>query len=193
MGRNTQWMVRATADQGLRLSPLSTLLLTAQLEGRYEDAGVANLRLKGGVRYYRQQSERRLFFATFDGEYGRHLDRDQQVLLGGDNGLRGYPLRYLGGERRARFSVEQRYFTDWYPFRLFRVGAAAFFDAGRTWGDDGLGPPMTGWHKDVGFGLRLGSSRSGLGNMLHIDLAFPLDGDSSLDNVQFLIETHRAF
>jgi outer membrane protein assembly factor BamA len=187
------WIVAASAEHGLLPADGATLLLATRLQARHEDGGVANLRWESGARFYLQQSERRLFFATLEGEYGKYLDRDQQVLLGGDNGLRGYPLRYLGGDRRARFSVEERWFTDWYPFRLFRVGAAAFFDAGRTWGDDGLGPARSGLLKDVGFGLRLGSSRSGMGNIVHIDLAFPLDGDDTISNVQFLIETHHEF
>ena len=46
---------------------------------------------------------------------------------------------------------------------------------------------------DVGIGLRLGNSRSALGNVLHIDLAFPLNGDRSIKNMQFLVETKRSF
>ena len=88
---------------------------------------------------------------------------------------------------------EQRYFTDWYPFRLFRVGGAVFFDAGRTWGSGSIDTRNEGWLKDVGIGLRLGNSRSGLGNMVHIDVAFPLDGNGNIDNMQFLIETKKSF
>jgi len=29
-------------------------------------------------------------------------------------------------------TVEQRFYTDWYPFRLARIGAAVFGDVGRT-------------------------------------------------------------
>ena len=29
--------------------------------------------------------------------------------------------------------------------------------------------------------------------MLHIDLAFPLDGDDGIDNVQFLIQSRKSF
>jgi hypothetical protein len=47
--------------------------------------------------------------------------------------------------------------------------------------------------RDVGVGLRLGNSRSALGNVLHLDLAFPLDGDSSVHGVQFLVETRKSF
>ena len=47
--------------------------------------------------------------------------------------------------------------------------------------------------KDVGFGLRLGNSRSALGNVIHIDLAFPLNGDPSISKVQLNIEAKRSF
>ena len=47
--------------------------------------------------------------------------------------------------------------------------------------------------KDVGIGLRIGNTRSGLGNIIHVDLAFPLDGDSSISNVQLLVETKQHF
>jgi hypothetical protein len=53
--------------------------------------------------------------------------------------------------------------------------------------------PRRGLLRDFGFGLRLGNSRSALGNVLHIDVAFPLDGDSSINNMQFLIETRKSF
>ena len=96
-------------------------------------------------------------------------------------------------KQRALLTLEQRYFTDWYPFRLFRVGAAAFIDMGRTWGETPLNTPSLGLLKDIGIGLRLGSSRSGLGNIIHIDLAFPLDGDPSISKVQLLVETKQRF
>jgi len=124
---------------------------------------------------------------------GSNLDADQQILLGGDNGLRGYPLRYQSGEGRWLFTAEQRWFTNWYPFQLFNVGAAVFYDMGATWGRDPLGTPSQGLLRDIGFGLRLGSARSALGNVLHIDVAYPLDGDESVKKVQFLIETKKSF
>ena len=119
--------------------------------------------------------------------------RKLQLLLGGDNGLRGYPLRYQAGTARALLTLEQRYYTKWYPFRLFHVGAAAFFDMGRTWGTDVTGLESDGLLKDVGIGLRLGSSRSSFGNVMHIDLAFPLDGGDDIDSVQLLVQTKASF
>ena len=46
--------------------------------------------------------------------------------------------------------------------------------------------------KDVGFGLRLGKTRMG-GGVVHIDLAFPLDGEDDIDDVQLLFKVKRSF
>lgn len=183
----------AKASHGSGSADSAALLLSSSLNGRVESGELRNTVLDGSARYYIRQSERRLFFATLEASVGRALDLDTQILLGGDNGLRGYPLRYQGGEARALLTVEQRYFTDWYPFRLFRVGGAAFFDIGRTWGESPVSTRSQGLLKDIGIGLRFGNSRSGLGNIIHVDLAFPLDGDSSIEDVQILLETKERF
>ena len=116
------------------------------------------------------------------------------MLLGGDTGLRGYPLRYQDGTAKALFTVEQRYFTDWYPFRLWRIGGAIFFDAGRTWGQPELAQPSLGTLKDAGFGLRIGNARTALGNVIHVDVAFPFEtADGSIRRVQFLVTTQTSF
>ncbi len=130
---------------------------------------------------------------TLGGSRGHKLDLDNRTELGGDNGLRGYPLRYQMGESKLLLAAEQRYFTDWYPFRLARVGGAIFADVGRSWGHSPLGTKPVGWLKDIGFGLRLVPTRASGRDVIHIDVAFPLDGDPSIDNVQFLIESKRSF
>ena len=113
-----------SAGQGFAGTGRSTLVLSEQFTGRLEDGALANAVLAGTVHYYNELSSKWLFYAALDAAAGRNLDLENQVLLGGDNGLRGYPLRYQGGDSRALFTIEQRYFTDWYPFRLFRVGGA---------------------------------------------------------------------
>ena len=142
---------------------------------------------------YNQITEKRLFFMTLDASWGNALDLDNLEDLGGDSGLRGYPLRYQTGDSRVILTAEQRYFTDWYPFRLFRVGGAMFADIGRTWGDNPVGGPPLGWLKNIGVGIRLGPTRSSGRDMIHIDVAFPLDGDPSIDSVQLLVESKRSF
>jgi hypothetical protein len=186
-------MLEGTASTGYDLSERQSLNLTAAASGRYEDGSLANGLLSAEARYYFRQSRQRLFFMGLAATVGSNLDADEQILLGGDSGLRGYPLRYQAGTGRVLFTAEQRVFTNWFPFQLVNVGGAVFFDMGRTVGRDPLGTESQGLLKDVGIGLRLGNSRSGLGNVLHIDLAFPLDGDSSISSMQVIVETKRSF
>jgi len=167
---------QSSATRGFRRGR-STLLLYGDFSGRVSEGKLENGIADAAIRYYVEQSKNWLFFTTLLGTKGWHLDLDNQILLGGDNGLRGYPLRYQNGTGRALFSVEQRYFTDWYPFRLFRVGGAVFFDAGRVWGKAPLGQPSLGLLEDAGFGLRFGNARSGLGNVVHVDPFVSLPGD----------------
>lgn len=184
---------QSTAGRGYRTDG-STLLLASDFSGRLENGLLYNGRADASVRYYYEWSSKWLFFTTLAGTKGWRLDLDNQVLLGGDSGLRGYPLRYQDGTARSLFTIEQRYFTDWFPFRLWRVGAAIFFDAGRTWGQPQLAQPSLGTLKDAGFGLRIGNARSGLGNVIHVDVAFPFEtAGTAIQRAQFLVTTERSF
>jgi hypothetical protein len=187
------WMVKMDASYGVAFATASTLLLSSAASTRIEDNEVHNALIEGAARYYMQQSKQALFFASISAAASERLDIDDQLSLGGDSGLRGYPLRYQTGSSRALLTVEQRYFTNWYPFRLFRIGAAAFIDVGRTWGNAAVAAENLGMLRDIGVGLRFGNTRSGLGNIIHVDLAFPLDGDASISNVQLLVETKTSF
>jgi hemolysin activation/secretion protein len=184
----------ANARRGFRDGGTSTLILGGDFSGRVHDGVLNNGVADAAARYYAEQSRNWLFYTAVSGTKGWRLDLDNQILLGGDNGLRGYPLRYQTGTARALWTIEQRYFTNWFPFRLWRVGGAIFFDAGRTWGETPLGQPSLGWLKDAGFGLRIGNARSGLGNVIHVDLAFPFETQGgTIKSVQFLVQTAASF
>ena len=77
---------------------------------------------------------------------------------------------------------------------LFRVGGAAFVDAGRVWGSD-----LTGFREDrdlvnVGLGLRLMSTRASSNRMLHIDFAVPLTSGDDIDGgLQISLQGKRGF
>jgi outer membrane protein assembly factor BamA len=182
-----------SATRGFGSMSKKALLLSGSMSGRFDEGDAVNQVLALDARYYNKLSDKILFFMTLSGEAGSDRDLDNLVDLGGDTGLRGYPLRYQTGESKVLFTAEQRYFFDWYPFKLFRVGGAAFADIGRVWGDNPTGDELRGWLKDVGVGLRLAPTRASGRDVIHIDLAFPLDGDPTIDNVQFLIESKRSF
>ena len=188
----TAWHFSASLSNSLLNSKRSSLTINTVLNGRLAGGNAENTRLSAVSRFHRRVGERQLFYMSVSGVLGHDLDLDRPVELGGDTGLRGYPLRYQTGENKALITLEQRYYTDWYLFRILHVGAAVFFDVGRTWGETPINNVNLGWLKDVGFGLRLGKTRMG-GGVVHIDLAFPLDGEDDIDSVQLLFKVKRSF
>jgi hypothetical protein len=173
--------------------PGTLLLLRAGAQARDEDLGLQNSQIYFSGDYYLRNLGRHLFLVSLDALATDNLDPENQVLLGGDSGLRGYPIRYQAGESRAVLNVEQRFFTDLYPWRLFRIGWAVFADVGRVDGRDPRASEPLGTLYDVGAGLRLSSPRASGRNVLHIDLAFPLKRQPDIDSVQFVIETKGSF
>ena len=76
---------------------------------------------------------------------------------------------------------------------LALVGAVAFADVGRAWGLHGGPDADLGLLRDVGVGLRISNPRSSRGSIVHIDVAYPLDGPPDIQHLQFIIETATSF
>jgi hemolysin activation/secretion protein len=182
----------AGASRGYGSLEDTALLVSAAGNGRIESGDLTNALASINARFYRRQSEKRTFFVGLSGTRGTRLDLDNLVALGGKTGMRGYPLSYQVGDSKILATIEQRYYTDWYPFRFARIGGAVFADVGRAWGPNPLGPDNRDWLADVGFGLRLALTRL-TDRIVHIDVAFPLNDDPAIDEVQFLIEARNSF
>ncbi len=187
------WLYSGSVSKGFTPPGGGDLVAGASLSGQYGDGRGQRQFYGATAHYYRPQGQRALFYAAAALDALRNPFPTDQLLLGGDNGLRGYPMRYQSGDQRALFTLEERFYTDWYIFRLIRVGGAVFFDVGRAWGGPYENLANPGWLRDVGFGLRLANDRSASGSVLHVDLAFPLNADASIKQVQFLVKTHTSF
>jgi len=187
------WLMSASFTKGFRLPAGQQLLTGASYSGQYGST-TGDVRTTGAsMRYFVPQTGSFLLYFAASTDLVRSPNVADELLLGGDSGLRGYPLRYQRGTHRQLFSVEERYYTDWYPLRLFRVGFAVYYDVGRAW-DSQLGNPNNGWLNDVGIGMRVLSARSSYGNILHIDLAFPVHRtDPNIRSRQFLVMTAKTF
>jgi hypothetical protein len=173
--------------------PGRLLLVESSATARKETAGTKNSIVRFAGEYYHRNFRNGLFSVALRTVLANALDAENQVLVGGDNGLRGYPLRYQSGERSAILTLEQRFFTDLYAFRLIRFGYAVFLDAGRVWGDAPRSSSDLGALYDVGMGLRLTSPRSSSRSIVHVDLAFPLNAPADIDNVQLSVERKNSF
>jgi hypothetical protein len=198
-GDGTRWILQSAVADGWR--PTSRQILLAQLGAstRWFRGDAENLVAGGKVRWYARDFGNQVFYASLGADLAHRLDGEDQLTLGGDSGLRGYPLRYQSGDRRFLFTVEQRFFSGREIFHLAHLGAAVFFDAGQAWFVDPLSQRDLTLKekrrvlKDIGLGLRIGSSRSSRGSVLHLDVAFPLDRDRSLQGLQWLVSTGETF
>jgi hypothetical protein len=188
------WLYSARARDGFAFPWGHDLQATLTAERRIDSEGEPLDRQGLVVHYYAPQSRHVAFYGslTLD-RLGSGAPAADLLSLGGDNGLRGYPLRYQHGERRALLTLEQRVYSDWYPFRLFRVGGAAFFDVGRAWKGVNQNTENPGWLSNAGVGLRLAIDRTAFANVLHIDLAFPFDRAPGIETVEVVVRSKLTF
>jgi len=149
--------------------------------------------LSNRFRYYQSSEDSTGLYLALDLDYVRNLPANQQLLLGGEENLRGYPLRYQDGDRRILLTMEKRYYFNKHWYRLFRTGLAIFADAGRAWFPNERNRGATGLLSNIGIGLRLASSRAEKNLTLHIDLAIPLKKEDDVDEVQFLVTGKKRF
>ncbi len=61
---------------------------------------------------------------------------DQPLDLGGETGLRGYPVQYQQGTQRWLSTAELRWYPQINIYQLLDMGFVAFADAGRASGGD---------------------------------------------------------
>jgi hypothetical protein len=187
------WLYTAEVSDGFFVAPGHDLFATLTLERKMDTRGEPLDHQGLLLHYYSPQSRHAAFYGSLTLDRLGTAAAPDQLSLGGDTGLRGYPLRYQHGERRALLTLEQRWYSDWYPFRLFRVGAAAFFDVGRAWKGVNQNTVNPGWLSDAGVGLRLSVDRTAFANVLHIDAAVPFDRASGINNVEIVVRSKLTF
>ncbi|AUJ71247.1 Outer membrane protein assembly factor BamA [Pseudoalteromonas sp. NC201] len=152
-----------------------------------------NLIAKTTFQYYLNTSLYESWFINASYTYGNNLTFDNQITLGGETGLRGYPIKYQQGSRSMLLNIEKRYYWEYDLLRLFKIGGAAFFDVGRAYHSHLPIEADESVLKNVGIGLRLAPSRANSDIMVHIDLAAPINGPDNVDSVQWLLTVKNRF
>lgn len=158
----------ATANQ---LGPETYLTTSSGGAWRGTDTRDAGWFVNSAVHGYHRVHPRHLLAGSVT--YDASFESDgiaAQLTLGEDNGLRGYPARQFSGTRRVRINLEDRIRTD-LEWRSFHLGVVGLLDAGTIRGE-GLAPDD--WLASAGVGLRIASSEWYGGDVLRLDLAYPL-------------------
>ncbi|MFL5520074.1 MAG: hypothetical protein ACJ8B6_04005 [Gemmatimonadales bacterium] len=187
------WLYSAEVSDGFAFAGGHDLHATLTLERRIDTRGEPLDHQGMLLRYFAPQGRRAAFYGSLALDRLGTAAAPDQLVIGGDTGLRGYPLRYQHGERRALLTLEQRAYTDWYPFRLFRVGGAVFFDVGRAWQGVNQNALNPGWLSDAGVGLRLALDRTAFANVLHIDAAVPFNRAPGIKSVEIVVRSKLTF
>jgi hypothetical protein len=105
-------------------------------------------------------------------DVSRHLDRDQQLTLGADAGLRGWDPDYFDGRGRAVMNLEYRHILTDEVLHLAVLGMTVFADAGTTW-NPRVGASTRGVRSDAGVGLLAEVTRAAILRVIRVELAFP--------------------
>jgi hypothetical protein len=144
--------------------------LLANLSGRLEQGGVAN-----GVTHLELGSAltgTAGWRARVAADLGTNLDRDKQLTLGADTGLRGYDPNTFDGTSRVVTNLEWRRRITGELLHVAALGLTAFADGGKTWGAR-VGPSTDGWRTDAGGGLLVEITRAELVRILRLEIAYP--------------------
>lgn len=191
--------------QGYQFDPSSFMRGEIGFSSRTDSHGLDNSLFRTELNFYDVLGELRLmnvwlgrhtFASGMTFEYGNDFDRDRQLLLGADNGLRGYESKTFSGDKRFLLNIEDRaHFVD-DLFRLFSIGAAAFIDVGGSTESSVAKLFTDEIYADVGVGFRLAFPRSSGGRVLRLDFAVPLrDGpdDTNAYEVRIIVSGGQIF
>ncbi len=177
-----------TYSKGLSRTQSDLILLDSSVTGIY-DKQLLNTSMNVQLKWFHTQSDNRTFYSRILLNKNKNLFLENRQYLGGDTGLRGYPLRYLNGDNRLLLTLEQRFFYNWYPLKTFKFASAVFVDSGAAWNNNEEIKQTT----NIGIGLRLVPTRTSSGQIIHIDLAVPLNNRDTIDSWQLQLRAKHSF
>lgn len=175
-----RWIFNASDQQGLKLGDSSFALARVGVSGRIFNNRWENGLATASANFFWKNymwSRGRTLIAHVEAAQGRRLDRENQIVLGGSTGLRGYRNQSFVGGRAILVNVEDRFFFEREWLHILRFGGAAFFESGAVV-PEGSGFSPARFKSDVGAGLRAASTRSSSGSVVRLDVAYALNGGS---------------
>ncbi|MBI3566221.1 MAG: hypothetical protein HY079_13580 [Elusimicrobia bacterium] len=190
-----RWIFNASDSQGVRLGEDRFALAKIEVSGRLFDNKWENGLAAASANFYWKNyfwSRGRTLVFHAEAAQGRRLDLENQIVLGGSNGLRAYKNDSFVGGRSILFNAEDRFFFEGEWFHLVRFGGAVFFESG-TVVPEGSGFSAPRFRSDLGVGLRGASTRSTSGGVVRLDLAYALNGGPGGSRVIVSLRAGQAF
>lgn len=192
---NSAWSIwNMRVKKGFNIHDNALLLLDlAILNDIYRDRANRFLARVSAEYFYQLNDTWGLYFNS-DNVTSQNQYKDTPVTLGGNTGLRGFPLQYQHGDSSVKVSTEIRYYPGINLFKLFDLAGVAFYDKGRTFGQPEVENIENGWIASAGLGLRLFSPHSaGNHHIVHIDFAFPQSSNEDVDSFEIRVQAKKSF
>ncbi len=192
---NSAWLLwNLRVKKGFNIHDSALLLLDFKLNNDIYEHRDSRMLLQLTGEYFYQINKRWGYYLSNVNVVSQNQYLDRPVTLGGNNGLRGFPLQYQHGENSIKVTTELRYYPEINLFKLFDLAGVAFADAGRTSGKSTVQNIESGWLGSVGLGLRLHSPHSG-GNhpIIHIDFAFPQSENPNINSFEIRVQAKKSF
>lgn len=108
-------------------------------------------------------------------DFGHRLDRNEQLTLGADTGLRGWSPDTFDGTSRVVANAEWHRPITGELLGLGVIGVAVFADAGKTWGAR-VGRSTDGWRAAAGVGAHVELTRASVVRVIRVEAAWPDTG-----------------
>lgn len=187
---------QSNLSKGIDISDNSLLFFNAEFEGEYYNDSTQKNRfnLKFDTQYlYKINNNWRAFFQNTN-QVSKNQFLDSPIVLGGETGVRGFPLQYKHGDSSSKFTFEARYYPHINIYKLIEIGGAAFIDTGKVFGQSEFSQNQeSSWLTSVGLGARFYSTHSSEARVIHLDLIKPVTSDSNVNSVEFRITTKHSF
>ncbi len=190
-----RWIFNVSDQQGLGFGEGRFALAEAGFSGRILNGKIENGLATANLNVFwksRLWSRSRTTVAHVEAAQGRRLDVQNQIILGGSNGLRGYRNDAFVGGRSILMNWEDRFFFDGEFLHLVRFGGALFFESGAVV-PEGSGFSPAHVRSDVGAGLRAASTRSTSGNVVRFDAAYALNAGPGASRWVISVRAGQAF
>ena len=186
---------RSSLSKGIEIFDDAFWFITATLDGEiYSDYDNANRTVI---------SLNNEYFHKINGNWGAYLKNSSQfsenqfqdtpIVLGGETGLRGYPLQYRHGDHSTQFTAEARYYPHINIYKLLELGGAAFVDTGRVFGSSDNTTNQDSWMTSVGIGARFYSTQTSEAHVIHVDIIKPMTSAENVNGIEFRITTKHSF
>jgi len=187
-------LFQAQLNKGFELHNDALLLMSLRLDGDIYEKNQQRLLMTLNSEYFYRFNANWGFYLNNKNVISHNQYVDKPVTIGGNTGLRGFPLQYQHGEHSIKVTGEIRYYPQINWFKLFDVAGATFFDAGKAFGDSLIKNIEDNWLYSVGIGARLYSPHSGSNHqVIHLDLALPQSDNPTVDTLVVRVEAKQSF